>query len=101
MRNFSIDMTPVTHCEVDRCSYNIGKKCHAKAITVGDENHPECDTYIHLSEHCKNTSVSAGVGACKKIDCQFNADLECISSGIRIGFSENKIECLNFRSSNE
>jgi hypothetical protein len=99
MKKFSIEMSPVTHCEVEKCSYNLKKKCHAKAITIGDELYPECDTYIHLNQHCQNSSHLAGVGACKRIDCRFNSDFECTSSGIRVGFSENKIECLTYSAS--
>jgi len=40
-----IEMPKVSQCEGAGCVYNSQKHCHAKAITVGDFQSPECDTY--------------------------------------------------------
>lgn len=93
----TLEMPVVTECEARECAYNADAKCHARAITIGDGESPNCDTLIrqqgtvHLDEH-----LVAGVGACKVDDCIFNTDLECQAEGIVVGFSSGAVECQTY-----
>lgn len=92
-----MDMPKVMDCTMDDCCYNRDEKCHATAITVGD-NVPMCDTYMSGS-HGGGAKKQGSVGACKVEKCKFNTDLECCcSSGIHVGMHSNQPECLTFDS---
>ncbi len=71
--------------------------CHAKAITVGDEANPGCDTYFDTNLHTHESKRIAGVGACKMDDCQFNNDFECAADGVSVGMVDGKINCLTYK----
>ncbi|MGL6159666.1 MULTISPECIES: DUF1540 domain-containing protein [unclassified Microbulbifer] len=86
------DMPEVTQCAVTQCAYNAGAACHARAITVGEGDEPDCDTFFGNSHHTKSART-AGVGACKMTDCVHNDDLECSADGIKVGPS---INCLTY-----
>ena len=92
------DMTPVATCAVANCAYNKAKSCHARAITVGDGNDPQCDTYLgNAVGHTREASRIAGVGACKVVSCKFNDDLECAAESIDIGSQGAKtIRCMTY-----
>lgn len=92
----TVEMPPVSKCAVSKCAYNVKQGCHARAITVGDESNPGCDTYFATSAHTKAATRVAGVGACKVAECQFNSDFECGAKAIDVGFSGNTIRCLTF-----
>lgn len=87
---------PVSECEATRCTYNIERRCHAKAITVGDGIHPACDTFMPSSEHCRDVGAQAGVGACKVSACAHNRDFECQAESIRVGFHGDHPDCTTF-----
>jgi hypothetical protein len=95
MKN-TVDMPPVSKCQVTECAYNKAEACHARAITVGDGVHPGCDTYMKSSIHIRNDAVKAGVGACKVTGCSHNADFECSANAIQVGFSGKSVDCLTF-----
>ncbi|MBI2521862.1 MAG: DUF1540 domain-containing protein [Bdellovibrio sp.] len=97
MEKLTLEMSLVSQCSVDTCAYNIKNSCHAKAITVGDANNPNCDTFLGSAGHCKEQKRIAGVGACKVSSCKFNEDLECKADKISIGFSGKETYCLTFR----
>ena len=91
----TIDFPLVNECTISDCAFNVKDKCHAKAITIGDGVHPGCDTsYLHPPMHAKDTSIIAGVGACKVTGCSYNNDLECSAESIRVGMSDGNINCL-------
>lgn len=93
----TIEMPSVSKCTATQCAYNSGQKCHAKAITVGDEQNPGCDTFFQVSGHSREVSRIAGVGACKISVCQYNSDYECAAQNIEVGVSKGSIQCLTFR----
>ncbi len=92
------EMPKVSDCSVSNCAYNSNKACHAMAITVGDEpNDPTCDTFFQSSTHGGAKDATAGVGACKAADCQFNEEFECSAPNIHVGMKEHEPDCLTFQ----
>lgn len=85
----------VAGCTVDRCAYNAGGACHARAITVGDGDHPRCDTYLAHGAHTRATG-KAGVGACKVTACRHNRELECEAEAIHVSTHSGHADCLTF-----
>ena len=96
MEKLILEISQVQRCDARSCSYNVDGSCHAKAITIGDGAVPACDTYLDLGIHCRTSSRTAGVGACKVSRCRFNDDLECTKTYISIGPSHERVECLDF-----
>ena len=99
MKKISIEMAVVTACSVTQCGYNTDSACHARAITVGDNVHPGCDTYFSLSgsdSHSKAKQRQAGVGACKMSSCQHNYDYECNADKIAVGQVMSRVDCLTY-----
>lgn len=96
MEQIKIEMPLVSKCEIKNCGYNVENNCHAKAITIGDELAPSCDTFFSNSIHSRETQRIAGVGACKITNCQFNDDFECLANSISIGEARGNINCLTF-----
>lgn len=92
-----VELPKVSSCAVESCVYNNGQACHARAITVGDEQRPGCDTFFTSSEHARDTKTIAGVGACKVAACQFNKDFECAAKEIEVGYRGSDILCLTFK----
>jgi len=90
------EMPAVGSCEVTQCAYNVSKNCHARAITVGDAQNPNCDTYLGIPQRSRETQRIAGVGACKVTGCKFNDDFECSAESILVGYRGTRINCLTF-----
>ncbi|MEU7678212.1 DUF1540 domain-containing protein [Micromonospora taraxaci] len=74
-----LEMPRVHECTVTDCGYNHDG-CHAFAITIGQQN-ASCATFIDTSAKGGLDRVIAQVGACKRSDCQHNAELECHALG--------------------
>ena len=91
-----LDMALVSQCEVEQCGYNVSRNCHAKAITIGDDLNPGCDTYFQCQSHSLETKRIAGVGACKISTCQSNNDFECTAKNISVGYTGGEVKCLTF-----
>jgi len=91
-----IEMPAVAACEAIECAYNVGRSCHARAITIGDGDHPACDTRFISTTHCLDTSHRAGVGACKVSSCKHNRDYECDAEGVQIGHHGGHADCKTF-----
>lgn len=85
----------IESCAASDCSYNAGGDCHARAITVGDHAHPQCDTHAVLGRHSGNRE-RAGVGACKVTSCRHNRDLECEAEAIRVVTHGDHADCDTF-----
>lgn len=98
MAQVTNEMPVVSKCEIRNCSYNVNNNCHAKAITIGDESNPGCDTFFDTATHNRETKRMAGVGACKVSECQYNDDFECTAESISVGVAKGKINCLTFAS---
>ena len=93
----TIDMSEVSKCSVNQCAYNLNSRCHAKAITVGDQIRPECDTFFTAASHSRDVNYKAGVGACKVSGCLFNKDYECSAGAIEVGKNSNEVRCLTYK----
>ncbi|MBI4495555.1 MAG: DUF1540 domain-containing protein [Deltaproteobacteria bacterium] len=89
-------MPKVLECEVQECSYNKNKVCHAMAITVGGLKHPMCDTFLKSAQKGGVPDMTGGVGACKEDDCKFNRSLECNAPGIHVGTHMDHGDCKTF-----
>lgn len=91
-------MPKVTDCTVSGCAYNNSKACHAMAITIGgNPDQPICDTFFQSSTHGGVKDLTAGVGACKTADCNFNKEYECIAPAIHVGMRNGEPDCLTFK----
>lgn len=90
-----IDVPNVTECSVSKCAYNMGKKCHAVAITVGDTTHPMCDTFFESERHSTSQNM-AGIGACKVSICKHNTDFQCSAESIRVDSRGAAAACVTF-----
>ncbi len=97
MKKMIIEMPLVKKCDVGNCGFNVKNKCHAKAITIGDSENPECDTFLNTSTHTTGTKQEAGVGACKVSTCIYNTDFECTAENITVGSSNKSIKCMTFK----
>ena len=92
-----LDIPKVMSCSATECSYNKANECHAVAITVGGHKNPLCDTFYNSGRKGGVAGINGGVGACRKEDCRFNTDLECMASrGISVAMSEGQANCSTF-----
>lgn len=95
-------MTPmprITQCQVTQCAYNRELVCHALAITVGDDDHPRCDTFFEFTRPGGDPEAVGAVGACKVTSCAYNKSLECSAPNIQVGPKADQADCLTFRKS--
>lgn len=95
MPNITLEMPAVAECDVTNCVYNMGKSCHARAITIGDELGAMCDTFFDANPHTKG-KYKAGVGACKVLDCAHNTDYECSADSISVIAVNQMARCGTF-----
>lgn len=93
--SITVTLPEVTACEATRCAYNQNQRCHAPAITIGDEANPMCDTFLPDDRHVSRTQ-EAGVGACKVDVCKHNVDRECHASSIRVELQGDDPDCATF-----
>jgi hypothetical protein len=91
----TIKMPIVSECAIAECAYNSKMACHAIAITIGDGDHPMCDTFFKSSIH-GGIKDTAGVGACKVSACSHNMEFECSATSIRVGHEGSMGKCLTF-----
>lgn len=89
-------MPIILDCEVEDCSYNRDKECHALAITVGSEGHPVCDTFAKLSRKGGVADTLGCVGACREDDCKYNDSLECTALTVHVGQHSSHADCRTF-----
>lgn len=94
-----MDMPQVARCQVRECSYNQSGACHALAITIGDTNHPKCDTFCVSSQKGGDPSATARVGACKTTICLYNEMMECQAPAITVDVKGDEPDCVTFRES--
>ncbi len=93
----AMTMPKITKCEVQDCSYNRNRECHALAITVGDQRtHAMCDTYIKADQKGGVMDSTGTVGACKADGCRFNTNLECSAQTIVVGSHQGHADCMTF-----
>lgn len=93
-----IETSDVARCSVPECAYNRNGHCYARAITIGDGGHPQCDTYHSANGHVPRQAQTAGVGACKSFSCRHNDDYQCTAEKIYVGWAEDfhYIGCLTY-----
>jgi hypothetical protein len=96
MKRICIEMPVVAQCMVNECAYNANSGCNARAITIGDEHQPGCDTFMAGSHHASAAGQAAGIGACKTVGCKFNDDLECMAESVQVGIIKNDANCMTF-----
>ena len=89
-------MSRIMECQVSDCSYNMNKKCHTLAITVGDSGCPCCDTFVDAHKKGGDSDTIAGVGACKSENCMHNKSLECMADSIVVGMHSGHPDCQTF-----
>jgi hypothetical protein len=90
-----LEMPRVKTCTVTDCGYNHDG-CTAFAITIGTLSSAECDTYVDSAGKGGMGKALAQVGACKRVDCTHNTDLECHAPAIVVGQSGDKADCLTY-----
>ncbi|MGY1454824.1 DUF1540 domain-containing protein [Streptomyces sp. SS8] len=91
-----MEMPAVTECAVEPCAYNREHACHALAITVGDPQQAQCDTFFTAPRKGGSPEAAAHVGACKMSDCRHNTDFECQATGISVGAMHGTADCLTY-----
>jgi len=96
MITVNMEIPEVRACEAGHCAYNVNQSCHARAITIGDDVNPMCDTFFDSGNHSQNTSRMAGVGACKVSGCKHNTDFECQADHILIQALNGPARCATF-----
>ena len=93
----TMKMPKVKRCDAEECAYNIKNKCHAIAITIGGWSAPKCDTSLIAPTKGGVPDMTAGVGACKIDNCQFNKSLQCMAKCIRVKMYTLDVECATFK----
>ncbi len=93
-----MDVPKIGHCDAENCAYNRDKQCHAIAITVGDQTHPKCDTFMESPHKGGDSSATGTVGACKVSICEYNEMLECHAPQIEVDLHNHAAECATFQS---
>lgn len=95
-----IDTSDVARCTVPECVYNRHAHCYARAITIGNGGHPQCDTFHTANDHVGKQPQTAGVGACKSYTCRYNDGFECGAERVYVGYAEDfhYIGCLTYSS---
>jgi hypothetical protein len=88
------ELPRVQECTVSGCGYNHDG-CHAFAITIGQYN-SECATFIDTATKGGMRQVTARVGACKRVECRHNAQLECRAPAISVGPGQELADCMTF-----
>jgi hypothetical protein len=96
MKKITLEMPVVTKCGATQCAYNVGQNCHAKAITVGDEQGHRCDTFFKGQVHTQAVGRTSGVGACKVTGCAYNQDMNCSMDGIQMGLVGGEVSCVTY-----
>lgn len=96
MNTKTIEMPDVMRCEVAECAYNAESACRARAITIGDQTFPGCDTFLNSTGEHSSASRVAGVGACKVAGCKHNRGLDCQADEIIVALSGAEPACQTF-----
>ena len=91
-----VEMPVVSDCEVSMCAFNAHLKCQAKAVNVGHDDVPACDTFFDRREKTVEQPRDAGVGACKTVSCQHNHALECEAPEVKVRMTDDGPRCASF-----
>lgn len=95
----TISINVVARCTVPECIFNRDGECYARAITIGNGNHAECETFLSGNHHIPTNQQKAGVGACKSKRCLHNRDFACDAEQVYVGYDERDgfMGCQSFR----
>lgn len=74
--------TKITSCATTECAFNNGG-CTALAITVSGGDKATCATFTTLDARSTGPAEAA-VGACHRLECAHNKDLQCTNAAIEI-----------------
>lgn len=88
------EMPKISECAVEGCSYNHDG-CTAFAITVDGD--ADCVTFIDIGARGGLDQVVARVGACQRVECLFNQNLECSAEAVRVGPGGGTANCLTYQ----
>ena len=89
--------TNVIGCMLGKCLYNDNRKCRARIISIGDGDHPRCDTFIIGKSKGGDTKTMGRVGDCKVIKCSYNDSQKCTVKNIDVGLHDQHADCLTFK----
>ncbi|MBB5158436.1 DUF1540 domain-containing protein [Saccharopolyspora phatthalungensis] len=92
-----MEMPLVNRCTAENCAFNREMTCHALAITIGDPEHAQCDTFCSAPVAGGDPAAVGHVGACKMVDCRYNLHLECQAPGISVGYGPDIVDCLTYQ----
>jgi hypothetical protein len=82
----------VIACQVQECSYNENRECHAGKIQVGDVGtHAACDTFTTAQVEEQGSQVM--VENCDVSKCKFNEHMMCRAPAVSLGHHETHAEC--------
>ena len=99
MKHIQIIMSEVKECTVQSCGFNKNSGCHARAISIGDNDTLGCNTFFTVpipASHAKSTGRTSGVGACKVADCKYNDDYECVANEVIVALNNSKANCQTY-----
>lgn len=88
----------VLACQVEECSYNRGRECQAKEVSVGggDGMHAACDTFT-IQENTQPQPGQSTVTKCDMSRCKFNDQAgACQAPAVSLGHHETHAECDSF-----
>jgi hypothetical protein len=91
----TVTLSDVSACDATNCTYNTNRRCHAPAITIGDDALPVCVTFLPDEQHFTPRPL-AGVGACKISACVYNRDRSCHAGAIDVTLKESSPICITF-----
>lgn len=87
-------LTSVKSCAATTCAYNHNG-CAAGAITIaGATNDAACGTFIALDARGGLSQAAGQVGACQRLECVHNADLQCTAEAVEVSADAN---CLAYQ----
>ena len=72
----------VSTCAATACAYNDNNSCHAFAVTVGEGS--ACRTRTTLDIRAIDNDQQGKVGACHRLDCVHNENLQCSATSIEM-----------------
>ncbi len=90
-----LELTAVEGCSADSCAYDALRRCQASAVTLGDDAHAFCNTFLLGRSHATR-KASAGVEACKVSSCRHNVGFECATDAVRREANEERVQCVAF-----
>jgi hypothetical protein len=89
------DLGAVMTCMTTQCSYNKSEECMAPIVSVGNGDHPSCDTFT--TGEVELATRDANVARCQISACAWNDIHHCDASGVTLGNHQSHADCMTFR----